>query len=235
MHIHCLQHVYFETPGSILDWIVKNNHTISYTYFFEENPNLPHLDSFDALIILGGYMNVYEEEIHPWLKAEKVFIKKAIEANKKILGICLGSQLLAVSLGAKVYRGSEKEIGFFSISLSNEAKSSLLFNHFQNEATVFHWHGDTFEIPENAIRIASSDAFLNQGFMVGNQILAFQFHIEMNEEIIESLIINEQEELSESGNYIQKAELIRANYKILEHTKKVFFTLLDKFLPNELQ
>jgi GMP synthase-like glutamine amidotransferase len=179
MHIHCLQHVSFENPGTILEWITENNHTISYTCFFEDNPILPNIDSFDALLILGGYMNVNEEEKFSWLKPEKAFIKQVTESKKKIFGICLGSQLLANVLGAKVVKGSQKEIGFFPIEFSK--KESSLFNHFEKETTVFHWHGDTFEIPENATLIASSEAFKNQGFMVRNQILAFQFHIEINE------------------------------------------------------
>jgi GMP synthase-like glutamine amidotransferase len=234
MHIHSLQHVSFENPGTILEWISENNHTISYTYFFEENPVLPALDSFDALLILGGYMNVNEEENFPWLKAEKTFIKEVIPTNKKIFGICLGSQLLADALGAKVTQGSEKEIGFFPITFSNEAKSNSIFNQFENETTVFHWHGDTFEIPDNAFQVASSDAFENQGFMIENRILAFQFHIEMDEKIIEALIENEPKELNEKGNYIQTAEMIKSNFKNLNQNKIDFFKLLDNFFIDEL-
>lgn len=234
MHIHCLQHVSFENPGTILEWISQNNHTISYTNFFEDNPILPTLDSFDILLILGGYMNVNEEEKFPWLKVEKTFIKQVIEIEKKIFGICLGSQLLADALGAKVTQSAEKEIGFFPIRFSSEAKSNSIFNHFQSETTVFHWHGDTFEIPKNAVRVASSKASENQGFMIENQILAFQFHIEMDEKIIEALIENEPEELNEKGNYIQNAVEIRKNYNILNQNKIDFFKLLDNFFIDEL-
>ena len=234
MHIHCLQHVSFENPGTILEWVYNNNHSISYTYFFEENPVLPTLDSFDALLILGGYMNVNEEEKFSWLKAEKTFIKEVIESNKKIFGICLGSQLLANILGAKVKKGIQKEIGFFPITFSSEAKNNAIFSHFQNQTTVFHWHGDTFEIPEKAIPIASSNAFENQGYMIENRILAFQFHIEMDENIIESLIENEPKELNKIGNYIQNAEMIRSNFKNLNQNKTDFFKTLDKFFANAL-
>jgi GMP synthase-like glutamine amidotransferase len=230
MHIHCLQHVSFENPGTILEWITENNHTISYTCFFEDNPILPNIDSFDALLILGGYMNVNEEEKFSWLKPEKAFIKQVTESKKKIFGICLGSQLLANVLGAKVVKGSQKEIGFFPIEFSK--KESSLFNHFEKETTVFHWHGDTFEIPENATLIASSEAFKNQGFMVRNQILAFQFHIEMDEETIENLMKNEPEELAEIGNYIQNEAIIRNHFQNLNQTKINFFKLLDQFFAH---
>jgi GMP synthase-like glutamine amidotransferase len=234
MHIHCLQHVSFENPGTILEWISENNHTISYTLFFEENPILPNIDSFDALLILGGYMNVNDEENFLWLKPEKVFIKQVIEANKKIFGICLGSQLLANVLGAKVKKGIQKEIGFFPIEFSSELNNNSIFKHFQNKTTVFHWHNDTFEIPEKAVRIASSVASENQGFMIENRILAFQFHIEIDEEIIEALIKNEPEELTEKGNYIQNANEIRNDFKYLTQNKIDFFKLLDKFFIDEL-
>lgn len=234
MHIHCLQHVSFENPGTFLEWLSQNNHTISYTNFFEENPILPNLDLFDALLILGGYMNVNEEEKFPWLKVEKNFIKKVIETNKKIFAICLGSQLITTVLGAKVVQGSEKEIGFFPITFSSEAKNNSLFNHFQNETPFFHWHGDTFEIPNNAVSIASSKAFNNQGFLIDNRVLAFQFHIEMDEKIIENLIENEPEELNEKANYIQNAEMIRSNFINLKQNKIDFFKLLDKFFNVEL-
>jgi GMP synthase-like glutamine amidotransferase len=179
-------------------------------------------------------MNVNEEEKFHWLKPEKAFIKEVITTNKKIFGICLGSQLLVDVLGAKVIQGSEKEIGFFPITFSSEAKNSSIFNHFQNKTIVFHWHGDTFEIQEKALRIASSDAFENQGFMIENKILAFQFHIEMDENVIESLIENEPEELSENENYIQNANEIRSNFKNLNQNKIDFFKLLDQFFTNAL-
>ncbi len=234
MHIHCLQHVSFENPGTILEWISNNNHTISYTYFFEKNPVLPTLDSFDALLILGGYMNVNEEEKFPWLKVEKTYIKEVIKKNKKIFGICLGSQLLANVLGAKVVQGQQKEIGFFPITFSSEAKNNSIFNHFQNETTVFHWHSETFEIPEKAVRIASSNACENQGFMIENRIMAFQFHIEMDDKVIESLIENEPEEIAEKGNYIQNANEIKSNFDNLNQNKNDFFKLLDTFFKNAL-
>jgi GMP synthase-like glutamine amidotransferase len=167
---------------------------------FKDNPIFTTLNSFDALMILGGNMNVNEEEKFPWLKAEKTFIKEVIETNKKVFGICLGSQLLADVLGSKIIKSLQKKIGFIPITFLPEAINNSIFNHFQNVTTVFHWHGDTSEIPENTARIASSKAFENQGFMIENQILAFQFHIEMDEKSIEALIENESSEINEKGN-----------------------------------
>jgi GMP synthase-like glutamine amidotransferase len=128
MRIHCLQHVAFETPGTIVEWASLNNCPITYTYFFEETFSFPSLTDFDVLLIMGGYMNVDEEEKFPWLKQEKYFIKDSIDAGKKIIGICLGSQLIASALRCAVYKGKEKEIGFFPVQFSNGAKKQSLYS-----------------------------------------------------------------------------------------------------------
>jgi GMP synthase-like glutamine amidotransferase len=230
MHIHCLQHVAFENPGTIMEWVKNNGHKISYTHFFQENFTLPNVADMDALLIMGGYMNVDEETKYPWLVAEKQFIKEVIAANKKVLGICLGSQLIAAALGCKVYYATEKEIGFFSINFTGEALQHTLFNHFTNPYTVFHWHGDTFDLPANAQLIASTDSCKHQAFLVDNNVLALQFHFEMNETVIEDMLLHDGHELEEKGNFIQTKERIKQHYQHLQQNKKDMFLLLDKFL-----
>jgi GMP synthase-like glutamine amidotransferase len=111
MRIHILQHVPYESPGSITDWAEEKGFPVSYTRFYE-NGQLPRLEDFDLLVIMGGPMNIYEKDKYPWLMLEKAFIQNCLSAKKKILGICLGSQLLADALGTKVYSNKEKEIGF---------------------------------------------------------------------------------------------------------------------------
>ena len=134
MNIHCFQHIAFETPGTILDWAKQNNHAVTYTYFFAEGYLIPSLNNIDLLIIMGGFMNVEEEEKFPFLIEEKQFIKRAIEAGKKVIGICLGSQLIAAALGSNVYQSKEKEIGFFPITFTDAALQHPLFNHFSAPA-----------------------------------------------------------------------------------------------------
>src|SRR5689334_16619028 len=114
MRVHFIQHVNFEHPGHLLEWAKDNNHNTGFTKTFE-NISFPGLNDFDLLIIMGGPMSVYDENKFPWLKKEKQFIGEAIDADKKVLGICLGSQLIAESLGAKVYPSKEKEIGWWRI------------------------------------------------------------------------------------------------------------------------
>jgi GMP synthase-like glutamine amidotransferase len=229
MHIHCLQHVAFENPGTIVEWAKNNHHAISYTLFFEENFILPNVEDIDALIIMGGYMNVDEELKYPWLIAEKNFIKQVIDTNKKVIGICLGAQLIAAALGCKVYYATEKEIGFFPISFTNEALQYSLFNHFTNPYNVFHWHGDTFDLPNNAQLIASTNTCKHQAFLINNNVLALQFHFEMNETVIEDMLLHDGHELTEKGNFIQTKETIRQQYHHLQQNKKDMFLLLDKF------
>ena len=229
MNIHCLQHVAFETPGTIIDWATQNNHSISYTYFFEKNHTLPSVNNIDALLIMGGCMNVDEEEKFPWLKIEKQFINECIISQKKVLGICLGAQLIAAALGSKVYKGVEKEIGFFPISFINNSLQHKLFHHFSKGYTVFHWHGDTFDLPANAQLIASTNICKNQAYLIGANVLGLQFHFEMDETIIEQMLLHDAEELNETGNFIQPAAQIRSGYHWLAQNKKDMFVLLDNF------
>ena len=233
MRIHCFQHVPFETPANVLEWINNHNYSIHYTFFFEKNFTLPALNDFDCLLVMGGPMNVDEEEKFPWLKQEKQMIKEAIDAGKKVIGICLGSQLIAAALNKKVYNAKEKEIGFFPITFTNEALQHPVFNHFLKTYSVFHWHGDTFDLPDNAQLIASTDVCANQAFIIGNQVLALQFHIEMDETVIEKLISSCADELEENGNYIQSADEIRKGYRNLQLNKKDLFLMLDEFFKDE--
>jgi GMP synthase-like glutamine amidotransferase len=230
MRIHCLQHVAFETPGTICEWAAMNNCSISYTYFFEQQFSFPSLTDFDVLLIMGGYMNVDEEEKFPWLTQEKRFIKDGIDAGKKIIGICLGSQLIASALQCAVYKGKEKEIGFFPVDFSNEAKNNRLFDHFISPYTLFHWHGDTFDLPENAAVIASTGVCKHQTYFIDPNIIGLQFHLEMDEATIEEMLSHDGEELKEPGNYIQSAEEIRNGFGHLDANKRDLFLLLDKFL-----
>jgi GMP synthase-like glutamine amidotransferase len=230
MRIHCFQHLAFENPGTIREWAEQNQHTISYTYFYEDKFTIPHIGAIDVLLIMGGYMNVDEEQKFPWLLQEKEYIREAIASGIKVLGICLGSQLIASAMGNKVYPGREKEIGFFPIEFTNKALKHPLFNHFNNPYTGFHWHGDTFDLPENAELIASTDICKHQAYLLGSNVLGLQFHFEMNETVIQDMLLHDGHELEEAGSYIQKPADIKAGFHYLQQNKKDMFALLDKFL-----
>jgi GMP synthase-like glutamine amidotransferase len=229
MRIHCLQHVAFETPATIAEWAELAGHTMSYTYLFESKFSLPLLTDFDALLVMGGSMNIDEEEKFPWLKQEKTFIKHSIDAGKKIIGICLGAQLVATVLGSKVYKGKEKEIGFFPVAFSIDAQNNRLFEHFEQDYYLFHWHGDTFDLPEGAVVMASTTACKHQAYLINGTILGLQFHLEMNEGSVEQMLSHDDGELKERGTYIQSIEEIRRGYTFLERNRKDMFVLLTKF------
>lgn len=229
MKIHCFQHVKHEDTGTIQEWALIHNHSVSYTPFFNKAFRLPSLNDFDMLLIMGGCMNVDEEKKYPWLKEEKNFIRQSIEAGKKVTGICLGAQLIAAALGKNVYKNKEKEIGFFPLQFSGAALKHPWFSHFKNPYTVFHWHGDTFDLPENAILIASTSACTNQAFIIGNNVLGLQFHFEMSEDAIEGMLLHDSIELSKEGNFVSSAEKIFDDYSYMEQNRKDLFELLDKF------
>jgi GMP synthase-like glutamine amidotransferase len=155
MRIHSLEHEPFEGLGNIEVWVKNKGHSITRTLLFD-NEELPETSEFDWLVIMGGSMNIYEEDKFPLLKEEKNFIAQTIAANKILLGICLGSQLIADVLGGKVKKNEYKEIGWFPVSLTREARDSSIFSSLPGTFTTFHWHGDTFKIPHGAKRISCS-------------------------------------------------------------------------------
>ena len=158
---------------------------------------LPNLDSFTHLLILGGPMAVYEMDRYPYLVNEALFIDRAIKANKHVLGVCLGAQMVAHVLGAKVYPGSKKEIGWYEVALTPDGMSDHLMSALalpdRNAAQVFQWHGDTFDLPRSTVRLASSDLFPNQAFRYADRVYALQFHIEVTPAIVRDWLAHEQE------------------------------------------
>ena len=231
LRIHYFQHVAFESLGSIEEWISLSGHSLTSTRFFER-AKLPDIADIDWLIVMGGAMSVHDEEQFPWLADEKKFIRQAIDADKIIIGICLGSQLVSEALGARVYRNKDKEIGWFDIELTPFAQSDSLFFNLGSRMKVFHWHGDTFDIPENAIHLAFSDGTRNQAYIYNRKVLAMQFHLEPTLNSLQQLIENCRNELT-AGKYIQTEEEILSNKHLIESNKKVLFKLLERLAEQE--
>jgi GMP synthase (glutamine-hydrolysing) len=201
LRIHYLQHVPFEGPGFIESWALMRGHSLTGTRLFEGNP-LPAVEELDWLVILGGPMNVYEESRYPWLGREKRFIGEAIRGGKIVIGICLGAQLIACVLGAKVARNHCREIGWFPVERAAQASQSRLSGFLPTRFPAYHWHGDTFEIPRGAVHLIRSEACENQAFAFGERVIGFQFHLESTRESAENLIQNCPEDLNE-GPYVQ--------------------------------
>jgi GMP synthase-like glutamine amidotransferase len=149
-------------------------------------------EKYAFVVILGAPESANDDL--PYLQAEQKLIKKSVDDNTPVLGICLGSQLIAKTFGGKVYPGTKKEIGFYcDLRIDNNSK---LFSGFTDPFTVFHWHGDTFDLPEKAIRLAHSENYQNQAFQIGSAV-GLQFHLEVNAEMVNLWLDNTQEKLQQ--------------------------------------
>jgi GMP synthase-like glutamine amidotransferase len=206
MHFHILQHVPFEGPGSILSWLETRRADVTYTRFHEA-PALPSGAEFDALVIMGGPMSVNDETALLWLVDEKRFVAEAVRAGKPVLGICLGAQLIASALGARVYPAPQKEIGWFPVNRVGQAPGGFLF---PERVTVFHWHGETFDLPQGAVRLAGSEACANQAFQLGPRTIGLQFHLETTPASADAIISGCRDELVPSKFVQSESELRQA-------------------------
>lgn len=226
MHIHFIQHVPFEFPGVIKDWAKDHQHATTYTKVFEA-AIFPSAEKFDMLIVLGGPMGVYEAEKFVWMQSEKLFIKTAIEKNKKILGICLGAQFIAEALGAKVFPHTIKEIGWLPVE---KVSAHKLTDHLPQTFTTFHWHGDTFNLPKGAVHLFKTDACLQQGFIYNNHAAAIQFHIEAKEDLLQSMIEHERAELIKSEYVQTENEIKKWIPQHISQQKKFLYDFLEAFI-----
>lgn len=209
MRIHFFQHVNYEGLGGIDSWIQAKGVQHNGTRFFTDY-TLPDPSSVQALIIMGGPMSVHDEEKYSWLKEEKKFIEKLIRDNKPILGICLGAQLIADVLGARVYPNKNKEIGWFPVELTREGKNSPLMGALPPVFMGFHWHGETFDIPSGATHLARSAGCENQAFSYNEKVLALQFHPEINIPLSQLLVMRAKDDLKQ-GDFIQSEAEILGN------------------------
>mgnify|MGYP001587959281 CR=1 FL=1 len=208
MRIQCLQHVPFENPGEIAHWAARGGHPLVAAHLYRGDA-LPAHETYDLLVILGGPMNIHQHDQHPWLVAEKRYIRESIERGKGVLGVCLGAQLMADVLGGKVRRNAHPEIGWHAVDLLPGAGASGLLGGWPARFMPFHWHGDTFEIPPGALHAASSRACANQAFVYGERAVGLQFHLEYTADSIRAML-NECDDELKSGPHVQSPEAILA-------------------------
>lgn len=215
MRAHYLQHVSFEGLGSIEEWLQDAGYEITSTQLYKSE-KLPNIEDIDLLIVMGGPMSVNDESHHSWLAEEKAFVKSAIQTGKSVLGICLGAQLIAHSMGAKILPSTAKEIGWFPITaVIPQQKTTFLF---PKETEVFHWHGETFSLPNQATLLAESKACRNQAFQIGENVIGLQFHLETTPASAQAIVQNCSQELIED-EYIQSEKDILSvsneNYAVI--------------------
>jgi GMP synthase (glutamine-hydrolysing) len=180
-----LQHIACEPPGAFGD-VLRERDAEIVPVELDEGTALPDWREFDYIVAMGGPMSVNDDDTLPWLTSEKRLIAEAVRAGKPFWGTCLGVQLLAASLGARVYPGPQQEIGLMAVRLTAAARTDPLFRDLPEELLTFQWHGDTFEIPTGAVRLAGSELYPNQAFRWGPCAYGVQFHLEVSSELARS-------------------------------------------------
>lgn len=203
MSVLILKNIPSEGSGTIEGFLLKNG--IHYRVVDCGKEEIPESNGFDVLVMMGGPMSVNEEEIYPYIKREMALVKDFIAEGKKVFGVCLGAQIMAKALGAKVYAGPEKEIGWYDIEITEDGLRDSLVKKlavqpgtgdFRKMFKVFHWHGETFDIPDGAVRLVKSAIYPNQAFRYGDNAYALQFHIEVTRDMVFEWLKNEPVDMS---------------------------------------
>lgn len=223
MKVHILQHVPFEGPGVIEHWLAERGADIGYSRLYA-SAALPDPAGVDLVVAMGGPMSVNDEAEFPWLAAEKRFLVQAAAQGVAVLGICLGAQLIASAHGARVSRNAEKEIGWFDIEAVEAPQGCFAF---PPRCTVMHWHGETFDLPPGAHRLAASVGCANQAFQLGERVIGLQFHLEMTDANLRAILANCRSELRTARFVQTEAEILDAGPQHFAATHALMAQLLD--------
>jgi GMP synthase (glutamine-hydrolysing) len=211
MKILFVIHAEFEKPGSIETWAKKNGYDTQEVSPYK-GETIPDINDFDFLIIMGGPQSPLEINKAPYLNDEIALIKQAIMKHKRIIGICLGAQLIGEALGAKTEHSPNREVGTFLVDLCDEAKFDPVFSHFPAKFDVMHWHSDMPGIPKEATLLAKSEGCPRQIFRYGDRVYGFQCHFELTQELVKGMIDKCPDDLK-AGTYIRSVkEMIYADY-----------------------
>lgn len=225
MNLCVLQHAAFEGPGEIAAWAARHGHPVSVHHLYRGDP-LPRPDAFDLLVVMGGEMNIYQYRDWPWLKPERELIQSALARGKRVVGICLGAQLIADALGARVFQNPEHELGWLPVTWTDEARA--VFPGLPAVSTVLHWHGDTFELPSDATRLASSEGCAEQGFLIPGKCLALQFHLEVDPTLVKEYVAGQG--TWPIGRFVQEPKAIVGEAEMhCVVNRQLLFGMLDEF------
>lgn len=227
MRIQCLTHVHFEGPAGIEDWARSRGHDLDVTPMFSGSLP-PKPGSYDWLVVMGGPMSVGDDDTYPWLADEKRTIRAAIDAGKRVLGVCLGAQLIAQVLGARVYRNPHPEIGWMPVELTPEALESPLLGFLPPSLQVFHWHGDTFDLPQGAIHLARSGACAHQAFSYAGRVLGLQFHLESTPASVRDIVAHCADEIRPAPYVQDAARMLAAGPEDYRAISGALFGILDR-------
>jgi GMP synthase-like glutamine amidotransferase len=231
MNVLIVKHIDIEGPG-LVEYCLRQEKIPYQILNLSSRVHLPKLEEITHIVLLGGPMNVYEEGRYPFLRDEDLFIKEAIQRGKAILGICLGAQLIAKALGAKVSKAPAKEIGWYDVSLTEIGSQDPLFSNLPKTFSVFQWHEDTFEIPKGGKLIATSSPIPHQAFRYGEKVYGLQFHLEVTDEMIGEWVETYEEEFKglQSSQPFSKTEIVtETEIKIEIYTKRGISFLINFF------
>jgi GMP synthase-like glutamine amidotransferase len=210
LRAHCFQHVPFEPPASIGSWLSDAGSPLTTTRFYAGDP-LPRVGEIDLLVVMGGPMSANDDERYPWIAGERRFIREAIDAGKAVLGVCLGAQLIARAAGARVYPNGEREIGWLPIEGTSDSGDDPPWAAAGRETLVFHWHGETFDLPPGAVHLARSAPCANQAFRIGDRVMGLQFHLEVTPGAVQEMVAHGRAELTPSRYTQTETEILAAD------------------------
>jgi GMP synthase-like glutamine amidotransferase len=223
MRMAVLQHVEFEGPAAVADWAAARGFPLRVFHLYRDT-TLPSLSDFNMLTVMGGPMSANDEAQLGWLGPEIALVREAIAADKIVLGICLGAQIIAKALGARVYPGGTKEIGWFPVQRTG---SHSLFDGLPDSFTTFHWHGETFDLPHEATSLAKSKITETQAFAVGQRVLGLQFHMEATAQSVRALLEGAGHEIG-SGVFEQRPDTIVAGLNQCANLRPLLDTVLGR-------
>jgi GMP synthase (glutamine-hydrolysing) len=182
MRVLVLQHIACEHPG-VFSEVMRERDVEAFPVEVDEGEPLPEWREFDAVLAMGGPMGAGDDADHPWIGPEKQLVREAVDAGRAFLGVCLGVQLLAAALGARVYEAEQAEVGLLPVELTAEGQDDPLFAGLDERLISLQWHGDTFDLPSGAVRLAESPPVPNQAFRAGERAYGVQFHLEVTAEM----------------------------------------------------
>jgi GMP synthase-like glutamine amidotransferase len=231
MRIVCLQHVDYEGPEKIADWATDRGHTLETVIPLFES--FPDIADFDMLVVLGGPMGADDEAAYPWLAAEKRFIAQAVGAGRRVLGVCLGCQLVAEAIGGRAHPHAVREVGWFPVRLTPTGRYGRSLSVFPDTFVAGQWHGDTYELPEGVKTAAVSDACDNQAFEHGSgRVVGLQFHLEWTPDALVDLVRHHGDWLAvepgASGPTVATATELLTQLPALARGHELLYELLDR-------